>query len=224
MQPDQIHIGDMQRLLLGQGSWSFSVEVILRLVVLYGVLVLSLRVMGRRLASQLTRNELISLVALAAAVGPAVATPEQGLLPPFIVAGWVVLMQRWIGLKTLRSTRFEHLVQGEAATLVSDGRIDLMALRQNSISRDLLYATLRSAGISQLGAVERVYLEPQGSFTTLQASPERPGLSIIPDWDTDFDAERRPSGAEVCESCGAPRHGERCGECGSTAWAPAFAS
>jgi uncharacterized membrane protein YcaP (DUF421 family) len=227
MQAEEIRLGDISRLLFGEASASFAIEVILRLVFLYAVLAVALRMMGRRVASQLTRTELISLVALAAAVGPAVATPDQGLLPPVIVAAWVVLMQRWIGIWTLRHPRFEHLVQGEAATLVSDGRMDLRALRRNSISRDTLYAALRSAGVTQLGAVERVYLESHGSFTTLLANPERPGLSIIPDWDTDFHAAQRATGERVCERCGAARGsqaGVRCPSCGGTSWVPALPS
>src|SRR4051794_1474438 len=120
-----VHIDpfDMRRLLLGGLPAVFLLEVVLRLVVLYVTLVLAFRLMGRRMSSQLTRNELIALVSLAAAVGPALQDPGQGLLPPLICAALVTLTQRALAVLSLRSHRFEHAAQGGVSILLEDGRI-----------------------------------------------------------------------------------------------------
>jgi uncharacterized membrane protein YcaP (DUF421 family) len=223
-------------MLFGDSTAVFAIEVALRLVVCYAVLVVSLRVMGRRVASQLTRNELIAIVSLAAAVGPAVATPDAGLLPPIVVAIWVVCLQRLMAWGSFESPAFEHWMQGEPATLVADGRIDLAALRRNALSRDLLYAALRNEGLKSLGSIERVYLEPDGRFTVVSNTTQRPGLTLVPDWDSELSAEQRRSARwSACAACGqlvekrlletqAPEtnsEAQRCPCCRETTWTDA---
>lgn len=226
MQAQSTRVWDMHRLFFGQAPTWFSLEVLGRLLFLYLLLIIAMRLMGRRMASQLTRTELIAMVSLAAAVGPAVATPNQGLLPPVIVTIWVVLMQRWMALRSFRSELFEHWMQGEAATLVANGELQLSALRANAISRDTLFAKLRNAGFSHLGRVDRVYLEPNGSFTMIAMNAERPGLSVIPAWDEGFRRDQGTSAAHVaCGRCGALEDATRdvaaCRRCQATDWTPA---
>jgi hypothetical protein len=227
MQPEVIQPGDVHRILFGDAPWPFTLEVIFRLSVLYGALVVAMRLMGRRLASQLTRIELIAIISLAGGVGRAVAAPEEGLLPALIVVIWVVIMQRAMAKASFHSHHFEHWVQGEAATLLADGSLDLTALRKNGISRDALFAELRVGGVTQLGVLERVYLEPNGTFSPVRAARERPGLSIVPDWDHDFrDGQRQSGSARACGACGhvaelTLTHGA-CQRCSAVAWTPAI--
>lgn len=71
-------------------------------------------------------------------------------MPAVVVAIWVVTIQRLMAWGSFRAPAFERMLQGEASTLVRDGRIDLKELRRNASSRDALYATLRSAGAMSL--------------------------------------------------------------------------
>ena len=57
---------------------------------MYFVLIGALRLMGRRMASSMTRNELAAPVSLAAAVGPAMEAPDRGILAPVAIATIVV--------------------------------------------------------------------------------------------------------------------------------------
>src|ERR1700710_655030 len=132
--PKPFRFGDLARLVRGDTPWTFSLEVILRIVVLYAILLIALRLMGRRISTQLARNELLALVCLAAAIGPAIQAPDRGLLPPLVVAALVVLIQRGIGAYSFRSHRFEDVLEGKVRALVTDGRLDLQELRKNSLS------------------------------------------------------------------------------------------
>jgi uncharacterized membrane protein YcaP (DUF421 family) len=198
------HFADPQRLFLGATPPIFLVEVAIRIVLLYGVLLLSLSLMGRRMSSRLTRNELLAIVSLSAAIGPAVQDPKQGLLPPLLAAALIVLVQRVSSWSTLRSERFERVIEGDASTLVANGRMQLHAMRSNGISRQRLFAQLRAKGLLNLGSVERMYIEPNGAFCVLEAADARPGLSLVPDWDPAFRAEQAHSDLQqVCFECGA---------------------
>jgi uncharacterized membrane protein YcaP (DUF421 family) len=198
------HFLDPLRVLLGSTPATFVVEVVLRLIVLYATLVIAMRLRGRRMSSQLTRNELLGLVTLAGAAGPAVQDPTRGLLPAIVSAATVVLVQRGYVRLTVRSERIERFFDGDPARLVCDGRLELDVIRHNGISRQRLFAELRAAGILQLGAVERVYLEPSGTFCVLPRHTPREGLSLVPEWDPELLAEQTPAeGVSACFECGA---------------------
>jgi uncharacterized membrane protein YcaP (DUF421 family) len=211
---------DVVRMLLGDTPGTFVVEVILRISVLYAVLVVATRLMGRRLAAGLSRNELSALVSLAAAIGPAVQDPQRGLLPPMIVAGLVVLFQRRVARATTQSRRAETLLQGNIVTLLSEGRIDLKLAKRNGISRERLMAQIRTRGLEHLGKLERLYLEPDGSFSAVAHRGGRPGLTSIPEWDEDMLREQETVDASVCRSCGAlfEKPPPACPFCGSKDW------
>jgi uncharacterized membrane protein YcaP (DUF421 family) len=201
--PEPYRFGDLGRLVRGDTPWTFSLEVIVRIIVLYGILLIALRIMGRRMSTQLTRNELLALVCLAAAIGPAIQAPDRGLLPPLVVAGMVVLIQRGIGAYSFHNHRFEDVLEGKVCALVTDGQLDLHELRKNSLSSARLFAELRVAGVVQLGQVERVLFEPGGTFSLLSFKKERPGLSLAPEWDREL-AETQPADESLCA----------CGQCG----------
>jgi uncharacterized membrane protein YcaP (DUF421 family) len=202
----QIEPFDPARLWLGETSAVFLIEVALRMLFLYVVLLAALRMMGRRMSSQLTRNELLALVSLAAGVGPALQDPRQGLLPPLIIALWVAALQRGISYLSMRSDRFNALANGHAELLVEDGRLICDALRRNAISREHVFAQLRSQGVLQLGGVERMYLESDGAFSMFLHERASPGLSIVPTWDPGLAARQQGDATTlVCGYCGSRR-------------------
>jgi hypothetical protein len=212
-----IEVFDPVRLLRGQAPWSFVLEATVRLFLLFTLLVLAFRAMGHRMSSQMTRNELLALVALAAGVGPAIETPNRGLLAPVVLAAWIIVFQRTVARATLTSHRLEMALQGHPATLCASGTLDLGVMRKNAVSRERLFAELRGAGILHLGKVERVYLEPDGTFTVLEREVSGAGISVIPEWDPDLRGEQPASGQRACERCGKiAHHGSRsCDGCGS---------
>jgi uncharacterized membrane protein YcaP (DUF421 family) len=213
----------LRKLFLGETPPVFIAEVALRIAILYLVLVVAMRAMGRRMSSQLTRTEMLALVALAGAIGPAVQDPKRGLLPPMLSALVIVASQRLMARLTLASERFEGFLQGDAAPLVQDGVLQLDAMRHNAISRERLFAELRAKGLYALGAVQAVYLESSGAFCLVRRDTPQPGLSLVPEWDRELLAQQRKvSGQLACGGCGTLReHGRDvppCARCGNDCW------
>jgi uncharacterized membrane protein YcaP (DUF421 family) len=227
MGPDEIAITDLARIFRGQNPWSFLGECAIRILFLYLLIILSMRLMGRRMAGQLSRIEMAALVSLAAAVGVPVQTPERGLLPALIIAAVVVAVQRLISLWSAKSRRFECIVQGDLDILVEAGQIRWSSMEHVVLDKELLFSELRSQGIENLGRVERVYLEANGAFAILQYSEPRAGLSIIPDWDREFRDQQKPANEQLaCTRCGSLQphkiaSASRCADCGGRSFAAA---
>lgn len=226
MEPSKIQIDDLRRILSGQEAWSFYLELLLRAAIVYAVILLALRFIGKRMSSQMSRTELATLVSLAAAIGVPLLSPERGLLAGLVVAVIVVLIARLMARLSRRSVRFEKAAQGYFSILVDEGRMQPEAMRASRISRERLLSHLRSEAIHQLGLVQRLYLEANGTFSLVRQDSPRPGLSLIPDWDERFVREQRTRPDHpVCSNCGerppaTARIPAACPNCGATVWVP----
>ena len=94
MQSQGFKVFDLHRILLGKMPWPFLFEVVLRTGVTYLLIMVAMRLMGKRVAAQLTVSELSIVVAIAAAEGRAVAGGGSrlaaccaGLEPSFSCSG-----------------------------------------------------------------------------------------------------------------------------------------
>lgn len=220
MKKEDIHFGDWQRMFLGDVPAGFYWEVVLRIAVIYLILMVSMRLMGKRMASQLSRNEMIAMVSLAAAIGVPLQAPDRGILAAVVIAIVVIAIQQLLAWLASRNQALESFTQGNLSILIADGGMKLENMEKSGITRERTFAQLRSSGIRHLGQVKRLYFEASGSFTFIQADEELPGLGILPAYDTEFaDRVYRHTDRLVCERCGQliPYHGNStaCTNCGS---------
>jgi uncharacterized membrane protein YcaP (DUF421 family) len=201
MQP--INITDWQRIVIGEVPGSFYLELIIRSIIIFTLLMFSMRFMGKRMSGMLGRNELVAMVSLAAAIGIPLTSPDRGVLPAFLIAFIVVFISRWISARALKSKEFEKYALGNMDMLVKDSVIDLKIIEKVRVSRERLVAQLRSSGIKHLGDVKRLYMEANGTFTLITKEKSGPGLSILPHWDDDFNERfTYHEDTMVCERCG----------------------
>lgn len=218
MLPFEIHLGDWKRILLGNMPASFLIELVFRGIFFYLLLVVSMRLMGKRMSSQLSRNEMASLVALAAAIGVPIISPDRGLLPGVIIALIIVFGERLIARRFTRSKKFEEISQGDIGVLVSDGVLEISEMLRTRVSRDRVFAQLRSEGIKNLKEAKRLYFEASGGFTMIKNNSKESGLSLIPDFDDYTCRLNIVNDVCVCCFCGkeqAPQE-KKCSNCGET--------
>lgn len=101
-------------------------------------------------------------------------------------------------------------------------------MKESRVTHELLFAELRSGGLLHLGHVKRMYMEANGAFTLIEEPKPRSGLSVLPDWDIEFnDQQQKAPGEWVCHYCGnsQPKLGtqaEICDNCKGTDWVPAL--
>ncbi|QNF35203.1 DUF421 domain-containing protein [Adhaeribacter swui] len=203
MKPEDIHITDYMRILLGEVPWSFLIEVLFRVFFMYLVLTLAMRVMGKRMAARLSRSEMAALVSLAAANGVAILAPDRGLLPVLIIAVVIIGFQKFIAWRTYNNPRMEQYAMGDLDVLVKDGVLQLECLQHCRMSQEQVFAQCRFEQIDNLGKVKRAYLEANGAFTILKNQEKKAGLSILPNWDKEFkDTQQVAANTYACCNCG----------------------
>lgn len=197
---------DLGRMFLGDFSPLFFLEIALRTVVIFGWLLLLLRLMGKRGLAQLSPLELAIVIGLGSAAGDPMFYPEVPLAHAMLVLALVVGMQRLLAWLVIRNETVETFIEGTPVELVRDGVMSGHALDRSNLSREDLFERLRVAGVRQLGEVQRVYFEQDGNLSVfLHAEGAPPGLPIVPPWDLEAPepvvGEFR--GHLACTHCGA---------------------
>lgn len=228
MRPDEIHLTDIHRLLFGQAPIAFMIEVGVRSVITYVILLIATRLMGKRVAGQMTVLELTIVVTLGAAIGVPLQAPDRGMLPAVLILAIAILYQRGLNLWSFRNRKAEVRIQGDVSTLVRDGCLDVAEMRRTVISRDRLFVVLRQRGLIHLGQVKRAYLESDGRFSIYVDDDPPPGLCVMPDADIcGIEDQLASYGDYACRRCGNRVASESlpvvsCGRCGEQDWAAAL--
>jgi uncharacterized membrane protein YcaP (DUF421 family) len=212
----EIHLEDWKRILFGIMPGIFYLEVFLRITFIYLLIIFCLRLMGKRMAAKVSRNELLALSALAASIGMPLQEPDRGMLPAIIVAMVVVIGQRTIALISTKSQRLERQSQGDLDIIITDGYLQIRAMRKARLSRERVFAQLRSEGIIHLGQVKRLYFEASGSFSMILNKEQPPGLSIIPESDCEYLERQQKADVQVCNECGKIKESDSCDNCKNT--------
>jgi hypothetical protein len=203
MKKEDININNWQRIILGEVPAGFYFELVIRAAIIYLLLVLAMRLMGKRMSGLLSRNELVAMVSLAAAVGTPLTSPDRGVIPAVMIALVVIYIERWVSALAFRNEKFERYAVGKLDILVNDAVIDLKMLKKVRISRERLMAELRGSGIRQMGSVKRFYMEANGAFTLIKNDEANEGLLILPSWDHEFCARLKLSATQMaCGCCG----------------------
>lgn len=223
MKKEEIKFGDWMRVFMGETPPEFLIEVVIRMFFIYFLLMVSMRLLGRRMSAQLSRNEMLAVVTLAAAIGVPLQSPDRGLLPAFIIALVVVLIGRLISTLAFRSQKIEQVTQGNINVLVQDSTLQLKDMLHSRVTLPRLFSQLRCEGIYHLGEVKRLYMEANGSFTLIKNEQPKPGLSVLPPWDEEFrHQQKEAAGVKVCSKCGNTKRSknsnERCDKCNNDDW------
>ena len=152
--------------------------------------------------------------------------PDRGILFAIIALGCTYIFQRGLNWLAVRSERVERLTQGRVSLLVRDGTLLVKELERAGISRQQLFSILRENKITNLGRVERMYLEACGLFSIYETKESKPGLAVVPPSDQALLVMQVDSGYMACCVCG---HVQKvtfkkthCDICHSCDWAHAY--
>lgn len=230
MKKEEIQFGDWQRILFGNAPAEFLLEVALRTVIIYLVLLIIMRLMGKRMNAQLTITELSVMIMLGAIVSVPMQIPERGLLHGILILCCALVLFRGLNWLAYRYRRVELLAQGELQVIIGDGMLNRQQMAKAKLSREQLFANLRAKKFQHLGELKRVYLEAKGEFSVYPQKPPRPGLSILPEKDRSIHGEHEEKSLRSCLECGhisklgLVNESDPCPRCGCADWNHAISS
>ena len=139
-------------------------EKLLRPVIVYVVLILLLRLFGKRELAQLNPFDLVVLLSLSNTVQNAIIGDDNSVTGG-IIGALGLLAINWLVVRTLYSSpRLMRALQGTSTVLIRDGKIDSKAVKHESLTNEELIEVIHRQGFEHLNQVRRCELEPNGSF------------------------------------------------------------
>jgi len=143
-----------------------------RAAVMYLLLIVIVRSAKKRFLSNATAFDFI----LTVMVGSVAARAMTGGAPffPATLAIVVMVLMHWIFSRVAReSPAFSGLIKGHSTVLVTDGQVDLNALKNAHMSRDDLDEDLREKSIGKISGVLEARLERSGKLSVIKKRSRR---------------------------------------------------
>ena len=219
---------DWQQLLVGDENWDFLLEIILRTGLMITIIILALRILGKRGVKQLSIFELVVIISFGSAAGDPMIYKEIGILTAAVVLMVIILAYKILVFFIGRNKAFENIMEGRPLCLIKDGRFAMQNFRKESLGSHELYSALRVKGVSQLGQVQTAIEEISGDISVFYYEDHevKYGLPIMPDVLEQGLTEIPAPGYYACTYCGFTesktyRSATICTSCGKSEWLPA---
>jgi len=145
-----------------------------RTIILYLLIIVGIRLMGKRQVGELEPSELVLdliIADLAAVPMQDFGTPLlAGVIPIFTLLCITMILS----VLTMKSVRFRALICGTPSIIVADGKIRQAEMRRNRFTLDELMEELRMQGITDLTTVKYAILETNGQLSVLLCAGQHP--------------------------------------------------
>ncbi|NTD97038.1 DUF421 domain-containing protein [Agrobacterium tumefaciens] len=172
---------------------------------MYFIILVGLRLLGKRGVRQLSVFELVVIISLGSAAGDPMFYKEIGLLIPVVIFLVIVSAYRLTTYLTAKNEKIDDLIEGKCVYLIRDGVFNINDFKKEALAKDEFFADLRQQGISHLGQIEITILETSGALSVYPYPDEavKFGLPILPDL---FEKKMKLISVEdqyACSFCGA---------------------
>ena len=150
------------------------ITAFVRTIILYFLIVVGMRLMGKRQIGELEPSELV----LTMMISDLAAVPMQdfgipllsGLLPILTLLALSLLLSQL----SLRSLRLRALICGTPTVLIRGGKLQQDAMRKNRFTIDELMEELREQGVTRIEDVKYAVLENSGQLTVFPWTAQQP--------------------------------------------------
>lgn len=150
------------------------ITAFLRTIILYGLLILGLRLTGKRQIGQLEPIELVLTMLLS----DLAAVPMQDfgipLLHGVVPIVTLLALSTLLSCLSLRYIRFRDALCGTASVVIRDGQLQESVMRRNRLTPDELLEELRLQGITGIEQVKYAVLENSGQLSVLPRADHQP--------------------------------------------------
>jgi uncharacterized membrane protein YcaP (DUF421 family) len=149
-------------------NWHTVLEIAGRTGAVYLLVLVGLRLTGKREVGQMTPFDLTLLLLLSNSVQNAMTGPDTSLLGGATAATVLLIVNFIVGRLSDKSKRFRKAVEGTPTILVHNGAIIQPHMTRECISIDELHRALREHGVDDINDVALAVLEVDGSISVLK--------------------------------------------------------
>jgi len=151
--------------------WNLSLpwwEFVVRALLVYGFLLILLRLTGKRQIGQMSPFDLVLLLVLSNAVQNSMNGGDNTVLGGMILATTLVFLNAAIGFIAYRSRSAQLFMEGEPEILIFDGKLIKKSLEKEGLSMDELEGAMRVAGCEKVTDVHLATMELNGQISIVR--------------------------------------------------------
>ncbi|MFZ5636293.1 MAG: DUF421 domain-containing protein [Pseudomonadota bacterium] len=152
-------------LTLSAPWWQF----VLRAVAIYVLVMLLVRLSGKRAVGQFTPFDLVLLILLGNAVQNGLNGGDNSLVGAALLAVCLIALNYAVALIAARSPRARRLIEGEPVVLARDGKVHRDVLHRELVSNADFHEAMREAGCTDIGRIRLATLETDGRISIVLA-------------------------------------------------------
>ncbi len=167
---------DWATIFINDTTWEFTAEILLRCALMYTMIILFLRLTGKRGVRQLSIFEVAIILSLGSIAGDPMFTEDIPLIQAVLVMSVIIIMYRLTTWLMMKYQWFEDLLEGKPIYIVEDGVLVVEEIKKGKMSHDEFFAEMRQQGVEHLGQVRTGLLETDGKFSILFSNRMRFGL------------------------------------------------
>jgi uncharacterized membrane protein YcaP (DUF421 family) len=142
-------------------------EFVVRGAIVYVLVLVLLRLTGKRQVGQLAPFDLVLLLLLSNSVQNAMNGGDNSVLGGAISAMTLIGVNFFVSVATFRNKKIAALVEGRPQILIHDGKVDEAVMRAAQMTHHELDAALRQSGCASPEQVRFALLENNGQISVV---------------------------------------------------------
>lgn len=153
------------------GSWLHSMEawtIFLRTVLIYFIVFLTMRIMGKREIGKLSVFDLVISIMIAEIAVFVIEDVEMPMMHGILPMATLVIIQVGIAFLALKSHIIRNLFDGKPSYIIENGKLNRNEMKKQRYTLDDLLLQLRENRIANVADVEFAILETTGKLSVIE--------------------------------------------------------
>lgn len=173
---------DWSSIFLNGLDGAMALEIGLRTVIMFTMILVFLRSTGKKGVRQLSIFEIAIIIALGSAAGDPMLSGEAAILPSSIVFLVILLTYRLITYFAVKNQKVENILEGVPQYIIEDGMFTMAEDGDANFARDEFFSEMRVQSVEHIGQIRTAVLETNGqvSFLYYEKDEVKPGLPVFP--------------------------------------------
>ena len=149
------------------------VTVLFRTIIIYLLLIIVMRLMGKRQIGELEVSDLITTFLISEIASLPITDTELPLSHAIVPIVILLTLEVSIAMLLARFPKFKKLTTARPSVLIKDGNICQKAMSDARLSFDELFSELRGQNVDDISQIKYAILEQNGKITVIQKARYR---------------------------------------------------
>ncbi len=156
-------------------------SIVIRTIIIYLILSIALRIMGKRQLGELDVSELVSTLLISEIASIPIDDPDIPLLNAIIPILFILATEIILSTVKNKSEKMKGIIEGKPQYIIYKGRLLQKALNDNRISLNELLSEMRTQGVGDIDEIYYAAIEQNGSLSILKKGNAQMAHTIIID-------------------------------------------